>query len=153
MALSNSSARTPLARKTQHNSYSAEQVDIQREVVTAWISFAVGNTDEAVRQMRSAADQEDSTEKLPVTPEAIVPASELLGEMLLGAKQPAPALEASLQLTPGRFNSLYGAAHAAQLTGSRAKASAYYAKLLANCPKAAADLPELREAEFFLTQK
>jgi tetratricopeptide (TPR) repeat protein len=140
----------------EHNTYSADQVNIQREIVTAWISFAIGNTDEAVRQMRSAADHEDSTEKLPVTPGAIVPARELLGEMLLEAKQPAPALEAfeaSLQLTPGRFNSLYGAAHAAQLSGDRAKASTYYAKLLANCPKAAADLPVLREAKLFLTQK
>jgi tetratricopeptide (TPR) repeat protein len=76
--------------------------------------------------------------------------------MLLEAKQPAPALEAfeaSLKLAPERFNSLYGAAHAAQLSGDRQKASAYYKKLLANCPKATADLPELREAKLFLNQK
>jgi hypothetical protein len=139
-----------------HNQYSAEQVDIQREIVTAWISFAGDNKDEALRQMRDAADHEESTEKLPVTPGAIVPARELLGEMLLEAQQPAIALvafEASLQLTPERFNSLYGAAHAAKLSGDSQKASAYYAKLLANCPKAAADLPELREAKLFLTPK
>jgi tetratricopeptide (TPR) repeat protein len=139
-----------------HNSYYAEQVDIQREIVTAWISFAEGKKDKALRQMRSAADHEDSTEKLPVTPGAIVPARELLGEMLLEAKQPAAALEtfeASLKLTPERFNSLYGAAHAAQLVGDRQKASIYYAKLLANCPRPTADLPELREAKLSLTQK
>jgi hypothetical protein len=139
-----------------HNQYSAEQVDIQREIVTAWISFAGDNKDEALRQMRDAADHEESTEKLPVTPGAIVPARELLGEMLLEAQQPAIALvafEASLQLTPERFNSLYGAAHAAKLSGDSQKASAYYAKLLANCPKATADLPELREAKLFLTPK
>jgi|HubBroStandDraft_2_1064218.scaffolds.fasta_scaffold51578_2 tetratricopeptide (TPR) repeat protein len=139
-----------------HNNYSAEQVDIQREIVAAWISFAAGNQNDALRQMRAAADHEDSTEKLPVTPGAIVPARELLGEMLLEAKQPAPALEAfeaSLKLAPERFNSLYGAAHAAQLSGDRQKASAYYKKLLANCPKATADLPELREAKLFLNQK
>jgi tetratricopeptide (TPR) repeat protein len=139
-----------------HNQYSAEQVDIQREIVTAWISFAGDNKDEALRQMRAAADHEESTEKLPVTPGAIVPARELLGEMLLEAQQPALALvafEGSLQLTPERFNSLYGAAHAAKLSGDSQKASAYYAKLLANCPKATADLPELREAKLFLTPK
>jgi tetratricopeptide (TPR) repeat protein len=140
----------------EHNSYYVEQVDIQREIVTAWISFAEGKKDEALRQMRSAADHEDSTEKLPVTPGAIVPARELLGEMLLDAKQPATALEAfeaSLKLTPERFNSLYGAAHAAKLAGDRQKASAYYSKLLANCPRPTADLPELREAKLFLIQK
>jgi tetratricopeptide (TPR) repeat protein len=140
----------------EHNNYSAEQVDIQREIVTAWISFAEGKKDDALKQMRAAADHEDSTEKLPVTPGAIVPARELLGEMLLEAKQPAPALEAfetSLKLTPERFNSLYGAAQTAQLAGDRQKASAYYSKLLANCPRPTADLPELREAKLFLTQK
>jgi hypothetical protein len=139
-----------------HNNYSAEQVDIQREIVAAWISFAAGNQNDALRQMRAAADHEDSTEKLPVTPGAIVPARELLGEMLLEAKQPAPALEAfeaSLKLAPERFNSLYGAAHAAQLSGDRQKASAYYKKLLANCPRATSDLPELGEAKLFLNQK
>jgi tetratricopeptide (TPR) repeat protein len=140
----------------EQNNYSAEQVDIQREIVTAWISFAEGKKDDALRQMRSAADHEDSTEKLPVTPGAIVPARELLGEMFLEAKQSASALEAfeaSLKLTPERFNSLYGAARAAQLAGDRQNASAYYSKLLANCPRPTADLPELREAKLFLTQK
>jgi tetratricopeptide (TPR) repeat protein len=140
----------------EHNNYYADQVAIQREIVTAWISFAEGKKDDALKEMRSAADHEDSTEKLPVTPGAIVPARELLGEMFLEAKQPAPAFEAfeaSLKLTPERFNSLYGAAHAAQLVGDRQKASAYYSKLLANCPRPTADLPELREAKLFLTPK
>jgi Tfp pilus assembly protein PilF len=76
--------------------------------------------------------------------------------MLLEAKQPAAALEAfetSLKFAPERFNSLYGAAHAAQLAGDREKASVYYTKLLANCPRPTSDLPELREAKLFLTQK
>ncbi len=139
-----------------HDKYSTELVDIQRATVQAWIAFSEGKKEEALRQMRAAADREEATEKLPVTPGAVVPARELLGEMLLAAKQPVSALEAfeaSLQLTPERFNSLYGAAQAAQLAGDRAKASADYAKLLANCPKPTADLPELREARLFLTQK
>jgi tetratricopeptide (TPR) repeat protein len=140
----------------QHNKYSADQVDIQRETVSAWISFAEGNKEEALRQMRSAAEHEDATDKLPVTPGAIVPARELLGEMLLETKQPDAALEAfelALTFAPERFNSLYGAAHAAQLNGDRQKASAYFSKLLANCPRPSANLPELREAKLFLTQK
>jgi tetratricopeptide (TPR) repeat protein len=138
-----------------HDKYSSNQVDIQRESVSAWITFAQGKKD-ALSQMRAAADHDDLVDKLPVTPGPIVPARELLGEMLLETKQPAAALEAfeaSLKLAPERFNSLFGAAHAAQLAGDRVKASAYYAKLLANCPRPTADLPELREAKLFLNQK
>ena len=139
-----------------HDKYSAEQVDIQRESVTAWIAFAEGKTDGALSQMRAAADHDDFVDKLPVTPGSVVPARELLGEMLLESKQPAAALEAfetSLKFAPERFNSLFGAARAAQLAGDREKTSAYYTKLLANCPRPTSDLPELREAKLFLTQK
>ena len=139
-----------------HDKYSSEQVDIQREAVSAWIAFAEGKKEDALSQMRAAADHDDSVDKLPVTPGSLAPARELLGEMLLEANQPAAALEdfeASLQLAPGRFNSLFGAAHAAQLAGDREKASAYYTKLLANCARSASDLPELRQAKQFFTQK
>jgi tetratricopeptide (TPR) repeat protein len=139
-----------------HDKYSSGQVDIQRESVSAWITFAEGKKDDALSQMRAAADHDDAVDKLPVTPGPIVPARELLGEMLLETKQPAAALEAfeaSLRSAPERFNSLYGAAHAAQLVGDRQRASAYFAKLLANCPRPTADLPELREAKLFLSQK
>jgi hypothetical protein len=139
-----------------HDKYSSEQVDIQRESVSAWIAFAEGKRDDALRQMRAAADHDDSVDKLPVTPGPLVPARELLAEMLLETNQPAAALESfetSLRLAPQRFNALYGAAHAANLSGDRQKASTYYSKLVANCPRATAELPELREATLFLSQK
>jgi tetratricopeptide (TPR) repeat protein len=142
--------------RENHDHYSAEQVDIQRESVSAWITFAEGKKEEALSQMRAAADHDDSVDKLPVTPGSVVPARELLGEMLLEAKQPAAALKAfetALRSAPERFNSLYGAAHAAQLAGDPQKASAYYAKLFANCPRPTTDLPELREARLFLNRK
>jgi hypothetical protein len=136
--------------------YWAEQADIQREIVAAWIALAEGKQDDALRQMRAAADHEDATDKHPVTPGAVVPARELLGEMLLGAKQPGPALEAfetTLRAAPERFNALAGAARAAEQAGNREKASAYYAKLLRNCDQADGDRPELRDAKVFLAQK
>lgn len=157
-------ARNALQRMTSlrdrllenRDKYSSEQVDIQRESVNAWIAFAEGKRDDALSQMRAAADHEDSVDKLPVTPGAVVPARELLGEMLLETSQPAAALEAfetSLRIAPERFNSLYGAAHASQLSGDRKKASAYYSKLLANCPRPTSDRPELRAARTFLNLK
>ena len=59
------------------------------------------------------------TGKHPVTPGPPLPARELLGDMLLEIGRPAEALaayEASLREAPNRFNSLYGAARAAELS-------------------------------------
>lgn len=136
--------------------YWAEQMDIQRGIVAAWIAHAESKKDEALQQMRATADHEDATDKHPVTPGAIVPARELLGEMLLESKQPVPALEAfeaSLRTAPGRLNALSGAARAAQLAGDREKAKSYYTRLLANCDRADGDRPEVRDAKAFLAQK
>jgi Tfp pilus assembly protein PilF len=86
----------------------------------------------------------------------ILPARELLGEMLLELKQPAQAMlefEASLRTAPNRFNALSGAAHAAKLSGENEKAKTYYAKLLANCEHADGDRPELQDARSLLAQK
>ena len=139
----------------EENKYSAEQVDIQREIVTAWISLAQGQQADALQKMRAAADHEDATEKLPVTPGPIVPARELLGEMLLASNQPAPALEAfesALRSAPQRLNSLYGAAQSANLAGDLQRAKNYYTQLVANCPQADPARPELREAKTFLAK-
>ncbi len=129
--------------------YWAEQTEIQREVVTAWVSWAQDNREEALRQMQAAADHEDATDKHPVTPGVIVPARELLGEMLLESKQAGPALEAfeaALRSAPNRFQALAGAARAAEEAGDKAKASQYSAKLVEICAKADTTRPELRKA-------
>ena len=142
---------------TQANDkYWADQLDIQRESAAAWILLAARKRDEAVKQMRSAAEHEDSTDKNNVTPGVILPARELLGEMLLELKQPAQAMvefETTLRTAPNRFNALSGAAHAAKLSGDNEKAKTYYAKLLALCEHADGDRPELREARSLLAQR
>ena len=133
----------------EHNNYWADQVDIQREIAAAWITFADGKRDEALRQMGSAADHEDRTDKHNVTPGVILPARELLGDMLLELKEPREAMaafEGTLRTAPNRFNALAGAARAARLSGENEKAKAYYAKLLSICEHADADRPELRDA-------
>ena len=148
------SLRETLQREGER--YWMDQVDIQRETVAAWIAAAEGKSDDALRQMRAAADHEDATDKHAVTPGPVVPARELLGEMLLEAKQPAPALEAfetTLRVAPGRFNALSGAARAAESAGDREKAKSYYAKLLTYCDHGDGDRAELRDARTFLSQK
>ncbi len=142
---------------TQGNDkYWADQVDIQRESAAAWITLAEGKREDALRQMRSAAEHEDSTDKHNVTPGVILPAREQLGEMLLELKQPAQAMiefEAALRTAPNRFNALSGAARAAKLSGDNEKAKTYYAKLLAICEHADGDRPELQDARSLLAQK
>jgi hypothetical protein len=136
--------------------YWADQVDIQREVATAWLTLAEGKSEEAVKQMRAAADHEDTTDKNNVTPGVILPARELLGEMLLELKQPDLALvefEATLRTAPNRFNALAGAARGAKLSGNNEKAKTYYAKLLALCDRADGDRPELQDARSLVAQK
>ena len=100
--------------------YWAQQADIQIKVASAWAAFAAGNKQEALKLMREGADMEDASEKHPVTPGHVLPARELLGEMLLELKQPALALkefEASHKVEPNRFRGLYGAARAAAQSG------------------------------------
>ncbi len=61
--------------------------------------------------MRSAADMEDAMEKHPVTPGSVIPARELLGEMLLEMNNYPLALEAFQQNqknNPNRRNGLAG---------------------------------------------
>ncbi len=137
------------------DNYWATQVEIQRLGASAWLAHAEGKRDEALKLMRAAADLEDTTEKHPVTPGSIVPARELLGEMLLELRDPQQALkefEASLQVLPNRFNGLFGAAKAAENVGDRNKASMFYAKLTALGERGDGSRPELQAARKFLAR-
>ena len=133
-----------------NETYWARQVEIQELGVAAWAAFAAGNRQAALQQMEIAAALEDGTEKSVVTPGPLAPARELLAEMLLQLNDPAHALEqfeATLKKEPRRFRSLYGAAHAAQLIGSRNTSQRYFRELLKVC--ADTDKPgriELKEA-------
>ena len=109
-----------------------KQVEIQRQIAAAWLAWAEGRADQAVTLMRDAAHLDEATEKHPVTPGAILPAREQVGEVLLASGKPAEALvefEESFRRTPGRFNSILGAARAAKLSGDTAKARRYRASL------------------------
>jgi hypothetical protein len=140
-----------------NETYWARQVEIEQLAATAWAAFAAENKQTALRQMRSAAELEDGTEKSAVTPGPLAPARELLAEMLLQMNEPKQALEqfaATLQKEPRRFRSLYGAAHAAQLSGSRELSQKYFSELRQVCIRA--DKPpraELKEAERAVSKK
>ena len=127
----------------------AKQVEAQRRTAEAWLAFTEGRRDEALAEMKLAAAMEDSVEKRPVTPGPVLPARELLGDMLLEAHQPAEALaayEAVLHDSPGRFNSLAGAARAARAGGQSAAVRRYSEQLLALAKDADGDRPEIAVA-------
>ncbi len=103
----------------------ASNVESMRLAAAAWVAYAEERTEEAVDLARSAANLDEATGKHPRTPGALLPARELLGDLLLELNRPVEALveyERSLRANPNRFNSLYGAARSAELSGSPEKA-------------------------------
>jgi hypothetical protein len=136
--------------------YWAEQTEIQAKVASAWALRAEGKNEEALAAMRAAADHEDQTEKHAVTPGPIMPARELLGDMLLELGRPAEALpqyEASIAKEPNRFRGLYGAGLAAARAGDRARARGYFEKLAALCAESDGTRPELVQVRQALAQR
>jgi len=137
----------------QKDPYKAGQVQIQIKASEGWIKYKERKGGEALTLMNLAADMEDGTEKHPVTPCEVIPARELLGDLLLQMNKPAEALaayEADLKRHPGRFNGLYGAGLAAERSGDQGKAGAYYRQLLAIAGPANKARPEPAAANNFL---
>ncbi|HEY5722155.1 MAG TPA: hypothetical protein VIT45_07520 [Allosphingosinicella sp.] len=125
------------------------QVAIERQVAEAWLAFAEGRRAEAERILRAAAALDDGAEKHPVTPGAVLPAREQLGELLIELGRPGEALgeyEAALKRAPRRLGGLYGAARSAGLAGDEAKARVYYAEIAAMTKDGDGRRAEIREA-------
>lgn len=128
--------------ETQETDITKQTVGYQE--VVAWIHFAKGNTEGGLKHMRDAVKKEEADGVDSLT----MPAREMLGDMLLEMKRPADALveyKAALVESPNRFDSLYGAAQAAELSGNSAEAHKYYAKLVEICGPGA-DRQELAQA-------
>jgi tetratricopeptide (TPR) repeat protein len=138
------------------NNYWATEVEVQRVAAAAWIALARGQREDALRLMRAAADLEDRNEKHIVTPGRVVPARELLGEMLLELKQPAAALkefEQSQVREPNRLRGFAGAALAAEAAGERDKARAQYTRLVELTRDADTPLPVVARAKTYLAAR
>jgi tetratricopeptide (TPR) repeat protein len=124
------------------------EVEAMRLAAAAWIAYGEGRKDEAVLLARAGADLEDKTGKHPVTPGSVLPARELLADLLLAEGRPADALreyEGSLREAPARFNSLVGAARAAEQAKEMKRAREYWQQLLAQTV-AGSKRPEVAEA-------
>jgi tetratricopeptide (TPR) repeat protein len=138
------------------DAYWSEQVDIERQVATAWVLYAEGKQDDALATMSAAADAEDKTEKHPVTPGVPKPARELYGSMLLErgmAKEALKAFEATLKKEPNRLGAYAGAAAAAEKSGDLTKAREYYGKVVAIADNADKARTEVADAQAFLQKR
>ena len=142
----------PLHVGANANGYTGTE-NTPRNFMVRVFAKAKGQNDEAVRLMRAAADLEDRNEKHIVTPGRVVPARELLADMLLELKQPAAALkeyEQSQVREPNRLRGFAGAAAAAEAAGERDKARQHHASLLELTREADTALPEIGRARQFL---
>ena len=131
-------------------------IGAQWEAATALIAWAEGKKDEGFRLLRVAADHEDAVDKHPVTPGALLPVREMLGDLLLengAASEALKEYEAVLKTAPGRFNATAGAAKAAGKSGDTTKARAYDIELREIAKNAETSRPELEWARAYLASK
>jgi tetratricopeptide (TPR) repeat protein len=136
--------------------YWSNQVEIQRKEVAAWIAFAQGSPQDALKLIHAAVEQEDATEKNVVTPGPLIPARELLGQLLLELNRPSEALrefQAALINEPNRLWSVFGAAQSARLAGDSKAAGTFSAQLLALTAHADPGRPELTQFRTALQPK
>jgi tetratricopeptide (TPR) repeat protein len=120
------------ATARQGDTYWANQIEVQRREVAAWIAQKSDKPGEAIARMKSAAELEESMDKNAVTPGPITPARELLAQLLFLSRRPqesAEEYEKVLQIAPGRFNAVYGMAMAAEAAGNAEVANDYFREL------------------------
>jgi len=120
------------AAKERKLTYWVEQIDIQADVVHGLTVLAEGKGAEGSELLKAAAAREDATEKHAVTPGPLLPARELLADVLLAAKKGSEALrefEAVLTKEPNRYRAIMGAGKAARLAGDAKKVQTYTALL------------------------
>jgi tetratricopeptide (TPR) repeat protein len=133
--------------------YFRMHLELQLQAATAWVEFGEGKKAEALDRLSRTAKAEDDLGKHPVSPGALVPVREQLGDLLLEVGRPQDALkafEASLAIYPGRFRGLYGAAVSAERAGDRETARRYYAKLAGQTVKSDGARGELAHVREFL---
>jgi len=137
----------------KNDPYMANQVNIMVNAANAWIHFYENKKEQALTLMTESANLEYKTEKQPLTPCEVLPAQELLGDLLLKLGKFPEALEAyelNLKIRPNRFNGLYGAAVAAEKSGNKEKAKDYYNQLIELAKDSNSNRPELLEAKAFI---
>ncbi len=145
-----------IAQNDRSKSIQIKQVEIQIKTSQAWLNFRKGDTEKGLQLMQEAVEIEKETSKHPITPGDVLPAIELLGDMLLELNKPEEALvayEDNLETHPNRFNGIYGAAITAKQLGDTEKATLYFEELLELTKNSTIERPEINEAKEFIKQE
>lgn len=132
--------------------YWASQAETQTLAARGWVAFAEQKPDEAVALLRRAVELEANADKEAVTPGEVLPAGDLLGDLLLELKRPAEALaafEGVLASSPNRLNTLFGAGLSAEQTGDLVKAARYFEQMVIVAANADAGIERMAYARAF----
>jgi tetratricopeptide (TPR) repeat protein len=133
-----------------HQKSGSRDVPIPQIEAEAWVAFAEHHGDRAVDALRRAASREETEGGEAI----VVPAREMLADLLLALERPDEALktyQAVLVQAPNRFDALLGAARAADALGAAAQARDYYRQLLA-VAATDADRSELEAARAYVAK-
>ena len=116
------------------DTYWANQVEVERLGAAGVLAHIQGDDKKALELVRAAADLDGTMDKHPATPASVLPARELLADLLLELNQPREAFKEyalSLRAEPNRFRSILGKARAAKQSGDLAVSRDAYQKLVA----------------------
>lgn len=135
--------------------YWSSQAETQALAAKGWVALAEGKPDEAVALLRRAVELESTADKEAVTPGEVLPAGDLLGDLLLEVGRPSEAVaayEAVLASSPNRLNTLYGAGLAAERSGDTTKARKYFGQLVTTAAASDPGLARVSHAREYLAK-
>jgi len=131
----------------------ARHLDVQRLTAQGWVLFLGGDAEAGLARMREAVElRQASAAPAPLGPAELLPAAELLGDMLIEHgrfEEAMVAYERALTRHRGRLNSLYGAGRAAELAGHRDAAAEYYGRVVEQSADAGEARPRVVHARAF----
>jgi tetratricopeptide (TPR) repeat protein len=127
----------------------ARYIGIDEYLVAGWLAHGEGDDEQAVEALRRAVEHEAAVEKHPITPGALLPPNEALGDLLMALDRPADALQAyaaSDEIWPGRYNTLLGAIRSTQAAGDTRAAAKWSSRLVEVAPESERDSIEQARA-------
>lgn len=125
-------------------------IEVDRLILDGWIAHAENKPERALERMHQAGELEATVEKHPVTPGALLPPYEALGDLLLALDRPDEALaayERSDATWPQRYNTLSGAARAAQAADNEQAAAEWSQRLRQVAPDNERDTSRIKGAQ------
>jgi hypothetical protein len=139
-----------------HSGLGIHHGEMELEEARAWLAQAEGKPEKAVELMKAIADKVEVGKADGIIYPPVIPPREQVGDLLLAEKDPEEALkqyQVGLKDAPNRFDGIYGAARAAELSGDTIAAKKYFAELVRLGEHADSGSEPIRQAKSFLEGK